>query len=127
MCVYGNEYKLEYAAYFVTNKNDDDMEIQIVKLNWGLAEQLKLKAERIVTSPEPPPKLALDPNFFTCKYCEFQLVCHKQARIEVNCRACKFAMATFNGEFYCNKFNGVIPRDVVKTGCPQYAAIVNAA
>jgi hypothetical protein len=124
MCVYGAEWAFEYGAYFITNKNDDDLEIQIVKLDWNLAEQLKIKAERIITSQEPPPKLSLDPTMFKCKYCEFNKVCHAQAKIEKNCRSCKACTPTNNGEFYCNVYNGVIPRDVVKTGCEQWNAIV---
>lgn len=125
MSTYGFHMKLEYAAYFIINKNDDDLDIQIVKLDWKLGEQMTAKAERIILSQTPPPKLSLSPTFFKCTYCPMKYVCHENKKPELNCRSCKYSVPTFNGEFNCTKHNGIIPRDFVKQGCGLYEAIPN--
>jgi len=125
MSCYGEEYKLEYAAYFNTNKNDDDMYIEVVKLDFNLAVQMKAKAERIITSQLPPPKLSENPTYYKCVYCPAKLVCHQNKKPEVNCRACIHAHPVENAEWYCSLYKAVIPREIVLTGCPQYFQLVN--
>lgn len=127
MSSYGNEYKLRYGAYFNTNKNDDDLYVEVVKLNWQMAEQFKAKAERIILTDEPPPRLAENPTYFKCQYCAFKGVCHERKPPERNCRSCKFARPAPGGEWFCNAHNGTIPRDFVPQGCPSYQALVNAS
>lgn len=124
---YGNEYKLRYAVYTNTNKNDDNIYIEIVKLNFNIAEQMKVKAERIIVSQEPPPRLAENPTFHKCVYCDMKQICHFKAKPEVNCRSCIFAEPRSQGEWNCNFHNGIIPREFVPQACPQYKPIVNAA
>lgn len=126
MSCYGKAYGFKWGAYFITNKNDDDLEIQIIKLDWNLAAQLTTKAEKIIRSKEPPPKLSLDPTFWKCVYCNMEPICHKGKKPQINCRSCKNAMPTFDAEWFCNVHNGVIPREIVPQACPQYRPIVNA-
>lgn len=125
MSTYGAYHKLRHAAYFCVNKNDDSLHVEIVKLDWNLGENMLLKAERIITAVEPPPKLALDPKFKDCVYCDFKDICHNKAKVEFNCRSCKFAQPIAGGEWYCNAHNGTIPREYVPQGCGSYEAIVN--
>lgn len=126
MSTYGNEYKLRYGCYFNTNKNDDDIYVEVVKLNWGMAEQFKAKAERIIRSQEPPPRISESPTTFACKYCDFVKVCHHAALPERNCRSCQFARPVPGAEWFCNAHNAQIPRIVIPLACPSYKAIVNA-
>lgn len=125
MSCYGNEYKLRYGLYLNTNKNDDDMHVEVVKLNWLQAEQFKAKAEHIILTDQPPPRLAENPTYFKCQYCSMKAVCHEKKAPERNCRSCKFARPAPDGEWFCNAHNGQIPREYVPQGCPQYKAIVN--
>lgn len=125
MSAYGKYWKLRYGAYFITNKNDDDLEIQVVKLDWSMADQLERKASEVILATEPPPKLSLDPTFWKCKYCKHELICHKGKKPEVNCRSCKFSQPVNDGEWYCNVHKNNIPRDFVKQACPHYRPLVN--
>lgn len=126
MSCYGKEYQLEYGAYFNTNKNDDNIHVEIVRLNWNIAEQMKVKAERIITSQVPPPKLSEQPTDRRCVYCDFKQTCHFKAPVERNCRSCVFAVPTIGGEWHCNTHGGTIPRDFVPKGCDSYKAITDA-
>jgi len=125
MSCYGQKYNLRYCAYFNTNKNDDDLYIEIVKLNFNLATQMEAKAEKIITSQTPPPKLSENPTYWKCVYCPAKLVCHQNKKPESNCRACIHASPSINAEWHCNHWKALIPRDVVPVGCPQYYPLVN--
>lgn len=126
MSMYGRKLKLRYGAYFNTNKNDDDLHVEVVKLNWPLADQMEAKAERIIYSEEPPPRLSETPTFFKCVYCPMKAVCHEGALPERNCRSCRHCMPAEAGEFFCRVHGGNIPRDFVPIGCDHYGALVNA-
>ena len=125
MSCYGNSYKLRYAAYFNTNKNDDDMYIEVIKLDWNLGQQMIAKAERIIRSQEPLPKLSLDPTFHTCAYCPMKPVCHDGKPPEMNCRSCMNCEPRPEAQWNCNFHGAIIPAEVIPKGCPSYKAIVN--
>lgn len=125
--MYGTAYNLRYSAYLNINKNDDDLYIEIVKLDHNLGKQLIVKAEKIITSQEPLPRLSDNPTFWKCRYCPFKEICHSTKLPDRNCRSCHFAQPAANAEWFCNSFNGIIPRDFVPQACGNYKAIVNHA
>jgi len=120
---YGNEYKFRYVVYLNICKNDDDLHIEVTKLDHNLGEQMKLKAEQIITSDKAPPKLSENPTFFKCKFCHFSNICHKGAVPERNCRSCTNARPAEGGEWFCQVHNGIIPRDFVPQACDSYKAV----
>lgn len=123
MCVYGNKYKLKYALYMVVNKNDDDLHIEVVRLDWAFGAELEQKAERIINAIEPPEKLGMVPTYYECKYCDFLEVCHNGAPSEKNCRSCKNCFPADNAEWNCSKY-GIVPKDFIKTGCGEWVSII---
>jgi hypothetical protein len=62
------------------------------------ARRLREKAERIITAPEPPPKISEDPAWYECKWCPAQSVCHRKALPKVTCRSCAHATPEMDGE-----------------------------
>jgi hypothetical protein len=121
---YGYKYKFRFVLYFCINKNDDDLHIEVAKLDWNLGENMISKAGLIITSQTPPPKLSESPTFQDCRYCDMRDICHEGASIERNCRSCEFATPVDGGQWQCSVHNGIIPLDFIPTGCPQYKAIV---
>lgn len=116
-------YNFRYCLYFIINKNDDSLHVELVKLDHRLGENMKVKAEQIILSQEPPPRISDNPTFKNCGYCAAKDICHKGAIPEKNCRSCKAARPVENGEWFCDVHNGVIPRDFVPQGCPSYVPI----
>lgn len=125
MTQYGFHWNLNYCVYFNTCKNDDDLYIEVIKLNFNQAPLFIAKAERIITTDEPPPRLAENPTYFKCQHCEFKPVCHEKQLPERNCRSCKNARPIEGGEWHCGVHNGTIPRAFVPQACPSYTPIVN--
>jgi hypothetical protein len=123
MSSYGKAYGYRYGVYFAINKNDDDIYIEVVRLDFRLAEQNEAKAEALIRSPTPPPRIAQSPAYFACKYCVFQGLCFNGERGDVNCRTCAHSEPTANGDWYCKFHAGTIPRDFVAKGCPSHLLI----
>lgn len=124
MSIYGKSYSLEYALYMCINKNDDDLYIEVVELDWELADDLLKRGEDIVNSPVAPHRISDNPAYLECKLCDYSKVCFQSRKPDVNCRTCKFSTPMPTGEWLCNFFelSPVIPDDVMKTGCGHYYA-----
>lgn len=120
---YGKKYNFRYCVYLNINKNDDSLHIEVVKLNHNLGEQMIMKAEQIIMSQTAPARLSDNPTFHKCGYCHMKEVCHKGAVVEVNCRSCAFARPVENAEWFCEVYNGIIPKDFIAKACPSYKAI----
>ena len=122
---YGSDpkYLFRYCLYFIINKNDDSLHVELAKLDWNLGDNMRAKAEQIILSQEPPPRLSDNPTFHKCGYCAAKEICHKGAIPEKNCRSCKSASPVENGEWLCAVHNDVIPREFVPQGCPSYFPI----
>lgn len=123
MCNYGKEYKFQYGLYCAVNKNDDDLYFEIVKLDWNHAHTLTNKAQDIVYAKTPPARISDQPSYFECKYCGFKDICHHGEAVEVNCRSCKQAVPADNGEWFCSRFNNIIPADFIKKGCEYHVSV----
>lgn len=122
--VYGLEYDIEHALYVCGNKNDDDLAIQIVKLDFNLANQMKAKADEIINAEKPPERISPNPDYFKCKsLCAYKGICHGEREALRNCRSCSKAVPVENGEFFCKQWEGVIPRDAILAGCDQWTTI----
>lgn len=124
MSTYGKKYNLKYAIYMMLNKNTDEIYIEVVKLDWGLAETLERKAEDIIFSQIPPVKLSQDSTFYKCKFCCYTAICHSGAPVEKNCRSCTYAYAAEDGKWWCNLFQNTIPKDFLSQGCDKHEPIV---
>jgi len=117
MSQYGYKYGLRFGLYMIENKNDSSITFKIVELDWNLGAQLEKKANDIIFSKEPPPRISENPAVFECKYCTYADICHKGETPEKNCRSCRNAVPTENATWTCSIY-GVIPPDF-KTGCPD--------
>lgn len=118
-CSYGYMLRLNYVCYVAVNKDDDDIHLEIVALNHKTGETLVQKAERIVMSQEPPPRLHENPTFWLCKSCGYFPICHAKQEIDRNCRSCKHAEPAKDKQWICNKHNQVLTDDIIinEYGC----------
>lgn len=123
MSQYGYKYSLKYGLYMIENKNDSDITFKIVELDWNLGAQLEKKANDIIFSKEPPPRISENPALYDCKFCHLTDICHKGAQVEKNCRSCRNATPVDNAEWYCSVGMGNIPQDFIKHGCSDWLPI----
>ena len=113
MCQYGYKYKIKYGIYLIENKNDSDITVQVVELDWELGHHLENKAFDIIEAKSPPHKISQQPSYYECKYCNFQDICHFGEAVEENCRSCKNSSPVERGEWFCSKYSTIIPKDQI--------------
>lgn len=123
MCSYGGFYRIHYGMYCASGKNDDDIHIEIVKLDPRFADDLSRKAEDIIFSPVPPPKISLQPTFHRCQWCSFNGICHHNQPVEKNCRSCRRAQPVDNAQWYCTLYMQTIPEEFIPKGCDKHESI----
>lgn len=126
--VYGKSFGLQYALYFCINKNDDDLHVEVVKLDWQLADQYLKRGEDIVNAIFPPIRISDNPSFIDCKMCDYAGVCHKGVAPDKNCRTCKFSVPIITGDWMCAydpnpDWHSIIPDDVIPVGCSHYLPV----
>ena len=113
------------AAYISVNKNDDSIYLERVEHDKDAAEALLERARNVITSPEPPPRINEDAEWFQCKMCRFSSICHGTAAPLVNCRTCAHSTPVLDGkvgEWKCERGYSLI-KDLPKNGCVEHRYI----
>jgi hypothetical protein len=130
MCVYGYKRGIRYAIYCVVNKNNDDIHIEVLELNWRDGQDLITKANSIINAEEAPPRISDNPAFHKCKpygkLCFAHDVCHEAAAPDRNCRSCRNGAPVEAGKWRCCHWQSIIPRDKLIEAaqeCPHYFAV----
>src|SRR5262249_8759959 len=111
---------LQYGLYIAVNKNDDDLHLEIVELDWNLSHDLINKAADIINAQVPPPRIAENPSYYSCKYCDKRGICWDNEPVEINCRSCRYAKPVENAQWQCSLYNAIIPPDYIKKGCDKH-------
>jgi hypothetical protein len=126
--VYGSDpaFNFRYCLYFIINKNDDSLHVELTKLDFDLGNNMRQKAKEIIFSKIEPYRLSDNPTFYKCTYCAAKEICHFGAMPEKNCRSCKFSRPVEDGQWFCDVHNGAIPSDFLAQGCPSYVSITAA-
>jgi len=122
MCSYGAHYNFKYGLYMAVNKNDDDIYPEIVELDWRMAHDIINKADDIINAKTPPPRIAENPAYFACKFCNKHGICWDNEKVEINCRSCRNAIPVENAEWKC-LIHGMIPKDFIPKGCKDHVSI----
>lgn len=122
---YGYNYGFKYLLYVMVNKNDDDLEFVLIKLDWNLGRAMMDKADEIIRMHAPPPRLSENPQLAACKSCEYNPVCHQGGASDKNCRSCVYAFPAPNKQWACSQASGnnIIPIEVIRTGCGNWKPI----
>lgn len=123
MCSYGKGFDVPYGLYIGVGKNDDDLHIECLPLDFNAADDLHRRAERIITSQTRPTKVALNSSHFECKFCAFSEQCHHGKPLERNCRSCEHAHAIENAQWGCALHKCIIPKDFIPQGCQNWKPI----
>lgn len=123
MCVYGYKLDLQRALYVAVNKNNDELYIEIVKLDWNRGKTLIRMAETIVETQTAPRRISEDPSYWICKFCDFRDICHKGEGMLKNCRTCVHSKAVEGGRWYCEHWKALIPEDVELEGCEAWVEL----
>ncbi len=92
-----NENRLQRALYVCVCKNSDELYVERVKYSHAHAKALLERAERIIFTDEPPPRVSDDPSWYECKFCPHFAACHEKALPRVTCRSCAHSTVERDG------------------------------
>jgi hypothetical protein len=123
---YMGKSSMSRALYVAVNKDNDDLYTERLEFDQVEFERTEAKAERIIFSGEPPPKISDDPKFYLCNWCTFNGVCHGGEVPAATCRTCVHATPTREGNAHwaCEKHKpDVIPVEIQRTGCNSHLTL----
>jgi len=91
------------ALYLVKNKDTDELYGERVKFDAVEYSRLRDKAQRVITSTNPPDRIADRPDDFRCRFCDAYDLCWNTGVGAVGicsktCRSCCHATAELDGE-----------------------------
>lgn len=124
MSSYGKHHGLKYGLFCASCRNDDNLHIEVVELNFNLADDLMRKAEDIVRSQAPPTRLAESPTYYECKTCDFAEVCHNKGAMDKSCRTCTNSSPVEGGKWWCSLWKLDIPYEIEEAGCDSFKAMM---
>lgn len=114
---YMQKMDLPLCVYMAVNKNNDDLYCEYIPLNPGYEAYLNMHAHEAIYSPKPPPRLSNSPSWFECRWCDARPQCHYGAPHDKNCHSCSESSPVANGNWFCNRWQKVIPKDFEPIGC----------
>lgn len=123
ICTYGRAYGYTYAIYLAINKDNDDIYVEVVEIDWSLGDDMYRRADEIINLQVPPARIAQNPTFEACKFCAMRTHCWNNVPPEKNCRSCRNAYPVDGGEWYCGYYSANIPAHVISTGCDSWQSI----
>jgi hypothetical protein len=126
MQIYMHLAWLTRAFYMAHNKNTDELYTERVAYDPVQSAQIMARAERIINSAEPPPKLHENPQSkmaFVCGWCPSFGICHGgQSATRRNCRTC-LSSTPVEGGFSCDRFKQINDPELQRKGCSMHLFI----
>lgn len=120
---YGKAFGIRNALYICYNKNDSQTYYEMVDLDWGVADEMLQRANFVIHTTEPPPKLSKNASHWVCKMCDFWDICQGPEEIHPvrNCRNCRKSKPVEDAKWHCGQFNQIIPKEFIPQGCANHA------
>lgn len=120
VCTYGYKTGIRYCLYVCVNKDNDELYIDLLELDFDIGAIMVAKAKSIIYAQESPPPFTRQPTNYACKWCDFKDHCHYKKSADRNCRSCRHASAVADGQWYCDKHKGTIPETFIPVGCEHW-------
>ena len=119
MQIYMHLTGITRALYVAVCKDTDDLHIERVRADGEAAARLLEKARRVIEAKRPPARIAEDPDWWECRFCDHHDVCHDGAAAEITCRSCLHA-TPIEGGWHCARFDHALDRAAQRRACPKH-------
>tara|TARA_R110000851_G_scaffold39729_8_gene100739 strand:+ start:111 stop:977 length:867 start_codon:yes stop_codon:yes gene_type:complete len=98
----GYEPRLQGTLFCAVNKNDDDIHFEWINPDALALDHIKDRAESILNSRVPLPRISNRKAFYKCKICVYQDHCFERDVVsDKSCRSCKNAEPAAKGTWRC--------------------------
>ena len=92
---------MERALYLAVNKNTDELYSERIAHVPEESKALLERAESIIFSAEPPPRISDDASWYQCKMCDMHGICHGTETPAPQCRNCAHVTPERDGSWSC--------------------------
>ena len=120
--IYMHESKTE--RHFLTVSTPGGRDYLSVRTDYNKkdAEAIIEKARAIIFDNWViPARLSDKREFFSCKWCDYQEICHDGRIPQVNCKTCRYMEPVKDGKFNCSKTDKIIDDDsLFWSGCNSH-------
>jgi CRISPR/Cas system-associated exonuclease Cas4 (RecB family) len=127
MMIYMKLTKMKRAAYFVVNRETEEIYFERIRYNAGEAKALIGIAERIIYDIQPPERLSDRPDFWICKLCDAKAICWAGCQSEtvfpvprLSCRQCCHATPSKGGNWHCGRHDKALTFDCQLKACNKH-------
>jgi hypothetical protein len=121
---------LTRCLYMAVCKDNDDLYSERLEYDAVAITQLDARLERIIALPQPPSRIAENPDKFPCMFCRQKDVCHSAEFGRRHCRTCVHAIPivdeTNNAQWVCEKFKKQLTVDEQRAGCHAHLFLPDA-
>ena len=122
---------LRRAFFFAVCKNDDHLHCEEVEYNPQVFEYALTRAEELIYTETPPPRITSNPSYYICKWCDYHAICHLgDGDVAPSCRTCangrpskgepELSELTNEGKWVCLGDSSSRSIEDQKTGCNSY-------
>lgn len=125
---YMHYMRLPFCLYLAVNKNDDSLYDEVVPYNEAAATEAVDRARRAISARQLPPRMWNNPTNFECKFCDHKGTCHFGDLPAKSCRTCARVVPVVEGDagdWFCTKWNAIIPKTAVPAGCDSWTPITD--
>jgi len=112
---------LFHGLYMATNKDTDELYLEIVYFDIDIASIYFERAERLIDSQQLPKKISQDSSFWKCKFCDFQNVCHNKKIPLKTCRTCVHSKVMEEGKWACGFHGKFLTKHEQMAGCSHHS------
>jgi hypothetical protein len=124
MHTYMKYFKVHWALYFPVNKDNDDIEPQVVLYKPEVGNYHSDLAKQIIECPKPPARISNDSSWWVCRMCAFHDICHHNKEPKKTCRMCEHSQPVKYGKWRCNLYGADIPTlEHQMAGCDNWSQI----
>jgi len=83
-------------------------------------ENIIEKAKSVIFDNLLPSRLSDNREFYKCKWCQHQAVCHDNKFPLIHCKTCKNIKPIDGGKFYCEYYRKEIPKEELFNDCQKH-------
>jgi hypothetical protein len=119
---------LPFCLYIAICKNDDTLYDEVVAYDQAEALRCIDRARVGIAARQLPPRISDRSTNIECKFCDYHKVCHFGEPLIASCRTCKNVSAITEGDnadWFCSKWQAIIPKKEVPKGCPSWQPITD--
>jgi hypothetical protein len=109
--------------YVCVCKDSEELYAERVHYEREVALTYRGRAEAVIFSPRPLPRINESPAWHVCKMCEHRGVCHEGLPVLTNCRTCTHSVPVPSGGWTCALHHRPLSEAEQRAGCPEYRVI----